>query len=470
MIRTTRAWSCKRQLANNSTPKLRRAAAPGGSLPPAPSRSLRCSPLASECSTIRVLSERRIDESSPRPLRAPRLPATTTPTTAAETTSPVTSTSQSAAAAKKRRETVGQVTQVINGTTFEIGAQRIRLIGIATASDGCEGEADNGGTVRGRPRKLMTLNGGSQLDQGNLYFTREKRLAYQVNRYVDVDGIDVGLAMLESGHARASGVHERRSDYAQADADAPEFQCPSTATTPPPPETATPAPETTAPAPPPPGPAPTIDITCPTKTSAAASLRAEFGYDFQATTPELVRWGIEYGDGRSYSADNEAKARAQVYWHWYRSPGTYTVTAWVEDAIGRRASDSCVFTWTQPPPSPRPPTTQPPAPQPEIVPDPPYQFEQTADGEPIRWLRLHASMRWRSRHNPAGEPSPGAIEVVRAAMAQISADLMGSRRSRTASRRSTCPIPVGSLPSLAEGEVVIGFAPPGSPAIPPSGT
>ncbi len=332
--------------------------------------------------------------------------------------------------------------------------------------DGCEGEAATAALSEAVLGKSVTLNAGNQLDQGNLYFTREKRLAYQVNRYVDVDGIDVGLAMLESGHARASGVHERRSDYAQADADAPEFQCPSTATTPPPPETATPAPETTAPAPPPPGPAPTIDITCPTKTSAAASLRAEFGYDFQATTPELVRWGIEYGDGRSYSADNEAKARAQVYWHWYRSPGTYTVTAWVEDAIGRRASDSCVFTWTQPPPSPRPPTTQPPAPQPEIVPDPPYQFEQTADGEPIRW-RGCMPMHWR--YNPAGEPSPGAIEVVRAALAQISA---ASGVEMIEDGVTSIDVSDGNqvLPSLAEGEVVIGFAPPGSPAIQPNGT
>ena len=61
-----------------------------------------------------------------------------------------------------------------------------------------------------------------------------------------------------------------------------------------------------------------------------------------------MRWGIEYGDGRSYTADNEAKARTQVFWHYYRSPGTFTVTAWVEDAIGRRASDSCQFTWRKP--------------------------------------------------------------------------------------------------------------------------
>ena len=149
------------------------------------------------------------------------------------------------------------------------------------------------------------------------------------------------------------------------------------------PPTTQPVPTTTPP-PPPPGPEPTINITCPTpKNSGTDSLRADFGYDFHATTPALVRWGIEYGDGRSYTADDEAKARTEVFWHRYHSPGTYTVTAWVEDAIGRRASGSCQFTWTQPPPP--PPPTRPPTPQPEIVPDPPYRFSQTAEGEPIRW-------------------------------------------------------------------------------------
>ena len=158
----------------------------------------------------------------------------------------------------------------------------------------------------------------------------------------------------------------------------PTTEPPTTA--PPTTEAPTTVPPTTQPVPkpqhrppPPPGPAPTINITCPTpKNSGADSLRAEFGYDFHATTPALVRWGIEYGDGRSYTADNEAKARTQVFWHYYRSPGTYTVTAWVEDAIGRRASDSCQFTWRKPR---RRRPTQPPTPQPEIVPDPPYRVQ-----------------------------------------------------------------------------------------------
>ena len=145
--------------------------------------------------------------------------------------------------------------------------------------------------------------------------------------------------------------------------------------------------ETTTPPPPPPGPAPTIDITCPTpKNSGADSLRADFGYDFHATTPALVRWGIEYGDGRSYTADNEAKARTQVFWHYYRSPGTFTVTAWVEDAIGRRASDSCQFTWTQPPPPPS--TDHRPRRRlrnPRSCRTHRTCSEQADDGQPIRW-------------------------------------------------------------------------------------
>ena len=222
--------------------------------------------------------------------------------------------------------------------------------------------------------------------------------------------------------------------------------------------------ETTTPPPPPPGPAPTINITCPTpKNSGADSLRADFGYDFHATTPALVRWGIEYGDGRSYTADNEAKARTQVFWHYYRSPGTFTVTAWVEDAIGRRASDSCQFTWTQPPPPPTPTADHRHHPT-EIVPDPPYRFRQTADGEPIRW-RACLAMHWR--YNPAGEPSPGTINVVRAAVAEISA-ASGIEMIEDGVTSIDVSDPDQVLPSLAEGEVVIGFAPPGSPAIPRS--
>ena len=82
-----------------------------------------------------------------------------------------------------------------------------------------------------------------------------------------------------------------------------------------------------------------------------------------------MRWGIEYGDGRSYTADNEAKARTQVFWHYYRSPGTFNVTAWVEDAIGRRASDSCQFTWREPAPTATAPTTPPPAPANAVIGD-----------------------------------------------------------------------------------------------------
>jgi hypothetical protein len=147
----------------------------------------------------------------------------------------------------------------------------------------------------------------------------------------------------------------------------------------------------TPPPPPPPGPAPTISIACPNPSSSGAnSVRADFAFDFQATNPALVRWGMEYGDGRSDTANDEAKARREVFWHRYRAPGTFTATAWVEDAIGRRASDSCEFTWTpvvttsppqvpQAPPVPQLPqapqvTTTPHPTDPASLPDPDIAF------------------------------------------------------------------------------------------------
>ena len=121
---------------------------------------------------------------------------------------------------------------------------------------------------------------------------------------------------------------------------------------------------------------------------------------------------------------------------------------------------------TVPPTTTPPPTTQPPAPQPEIVPDPPYRFRQTADGEPIRW-RACLSMHWR--YNPAGEPSPGAIDVVRAAVAEISA-ASGVQMIEDGVTSIDVSDPNQALTNLAEGEVVIGFASPGSPAIPLAGS
>src|SRR5262249_51188790 len=153
----------------------------------------------------------------------------------------------------------------------------------------------------------------------------------------------------------------------------------------------------------------------------------------------------------------------QMFWHRYSAPGTYTVTAWVEDAIGRRASDSCRFTWTRPAPPTRPPAT--PTIRPEIVPNPAYQFERADDGQPITWAPCTV-MHWS--YNPAGEPSPATIKVVRAALAKISAasgiDMVEDHVIADVSD------PRQVLAASTTGEVIIGWAPQGSPAIPQAGS
>jgi hypothetical protein len=77
--------------------------------------------------------------------------------------------------------------------------------------------------------------------------------------------------------------------------------------------------------------------------------RVEFGYAYSSAAP-IVEWGVNYGDGKSYSAFEESAARNDVYWHKYTSPGSYQATAWVVDANGLRDESSCTWNWTAPPP------------------------------------------------------------------------------------------------------------------------
>ena len=69
-----------------------------------------------------------------------------------------------------------------------------------------------------------------------------------------------------------------------------------------------------------------------------------FGYSFNSWEP-IVEWGMDYGDGNSFVAHNEAEAHRDVYWHKYYSPGSYTARAWVVDSFGRRDDATCIFTW-----------------------------------------------------------------------------------------------------------------------------
>ena len=69
-----------------------------------------------------------------------------------------------------------------------------------------------------------------------------------------------------------------------------------------------------------------------------------FGYRVNSRDP-IVEWGMDYGDGKSFVAHDEAKARQDVYWHKYHSPGAYIARAWVVDSFGRRGEAMCTFYW-----------------------------------------------------------------------------------------------------------------------------
>lgn len=91
--------------------------------------------------------------------------------------------------------------------------------------------------------------------------------------------------------------------------------------------------------------APTVSLACaPTAVGHWDWYRVEYSYDIKSTAP-LVEFGMDYGDGRSYVAYDEASAVRDVYWHKYTSPGSYTATAWVVDSNGLRGQASCVFRW-----------------------------------------------------------------------------------------------------------------------------
>jgi hypothetical protein len=101
---------------------------------------------------------------------------------------------------------------------------------------------------------------------------------------------------------------------------------------------------------------------------------------------------------------------------------------------------------------------------PETIPNPGYLFRYKSDGTPIAWAPCQV-MHWL--YNPAGEPSPETLAVVEAAMAELNQD---SGIEVVYDGVSSINVAgTGALNSLAPGQVVIGFAPPGSPAIPLSG-
>lgn len=114
--------------------------------------------------------------------------------------------------------TSGVVTSVVDGDTLDVeGVGRVRLVGIDTPEVGeCgydEARERLSDLVLGEPVTLVTAG----VDDRDRY----DRLL----RYVDVDGADAGLVLLDEGLAVSRydsrdgyGEHEREDDYLHADA------------------------------------------------------------------------------------------------------------------------------------------------------------------------------------------------------------------------------------------------------------
>jgi PKD domain len=93
-------------------------------------------------------------------------------------------------------------------------------------------------------------------------------------------------------------------------------------------------------------------LTCP---AAGAQSSADFGHQITATRPYTV--AIDYGDGNRYTNDDQYLDA--VFAHAYRAPGSFTVTATLTDATGRKVTSSCVYSWTAPAAGPAPATVAP---------------------------------------------------------------------------------------------------------------
>jgi hypothetical protein len=72
------------------------------------------------------------------------------------------------------------------------------------------------------------------------------------------------------------------------------------------------------------------------------SFGATWNWDRQS---EFDKIKMDYGDGKTYEADDSSTAAEKAFWHKYTAPGTYTVKATIFDTAGQQASDSCTWTW-----------------------------------------------------------------------------------------------------------------------------
>ena len=89
-----------------------------------------------------------------------------------------------------------------------------------------------------------------------------------------------------------------------------------------------------------------VTVTCPpAETEAVGSYRAEF--EVETYSPVDIRqWGIDYGDGRSYTAGSEATAEEELWWHNYYETGSFEVKVWTIDVNGERTEGTCTVTWS----------------------------------------------------------------------------------------------------------------------------
>ena len=168
-----------------------------------------------------VANDRR--RSEPRPdltsTTTTAVPATSVPTTAAPSTESPTTAAPTTAGSGQPTGIV--VVEVIDGDTIEVtGGRRVRLIGIDTPERGQCGFGEAAAALT-----AMVGGRGAVLVAG----ARDDTDRYgRLLRYVEVDGLDVNLAMIESGWAISRydsrdgyGRHAREDAYVAADVGVP---------------------------------------------------------------------------------------------------------------------------------------------------------------------------------------------------------------------------------------------------------
>jgi endonuclease YncB( thermonuclease family) len=123
-------------------------------------------------------------------------------------------------------DAAGTVSSVVDGDTLDVeGVGRVRVIGIDTPERGSCGYDESAELLRqlvlGRS---VVLTPATDKDDADAYG--------RLLRYVDVDGVDAGLAQIRAGHAVARydsrdgyGAHPREDVYVATDARTQAYDC-----------------------------------------------------------------------------------------------------------------------------------------------------------------------------------------------------------------------------------------------------